>query len=88
MSRLQDAINTLTKRKTRKRRYIRIEETLTVSKVSNLITEKEGSSYRDSETPIKRVRAKRRYSYCSEVRYNSRTYKVEIEDLDNSDSSE
>jgi hypothetical protein len=55
MSRLKDAVNTLTKRKTCKRQYVRVEETLTVSKVSDLITVKEGSSREDSETPAKRV---------------------------------
>jgi hypothetical protein len=55
MSRLKDAVNTLTKRKTCKRQYVRVEETLIVSKVSNLITIKEGSSYKDSKTPVKRV---------------------------------
>jgi hypothetical protein len=88
MSRLKDAINTLIKRKTRKRQYIRVKETLIVSKVSNLITKKEGSSYKDSKTPAKRVRAKRRCSYYSKVGHNSCTYKVEIVDVDNSDASE
>ena len=37
IGRLQDAVNTLTKRKTRKRRYVRAEETLIVGEVSNLI---------------------------------------------------
>jgi hypothetical protein len=37
---------------------------------------------------VKRVRAKRHYSCCGEVRYNSRTCKVEIEDVDNSEESE
>jgi hypothetical protein len=41
IGRFQDAVDTLTKRKTCKRRYIRAEETLTVSEVSNLIAEKE-----------------------------------------------
>jgi hypothetical protein len=88
MSRLKDAVDTLTKCKTCKRQYVRVEETLTVSKVSNLITVKKGSSYEDSETPAKRVRAKRRCGRCSEVGHNSRTYKVEIVDVDNSDASE
>jgi hypothetical protein len=88
MSRLKDAVDTLTKRKTRKRQYVRVEETLTVSKVSDLITVKEGSSYEDSKTPAKRVRAKRRCGCCSEVGHNSRTYKVEIVDVDDSDASE
>ena len=84
---LRDAVDTLIKRKTRKRRYIRAEETLIVSKVSNLITKKESSSRKDGETPIKRVRAERHYSRYSEIRYNSRTYKVEIKNLDNSNTS-
>jgi hypothetical protein len=46
MGRLQDAVNTLIKRKTRKRQYIRAEETLIVSKISDLITVKEGGSRR------------------------------------------
>jgi hypothetical protein len=87
ISRLQDAINTLTKLKTRKRRYIRVEETLTVSEVSDLIAEKEGGSREDGEMPAKRVRAERHCGRCSEVRHNSRTCKVEIEDVDNSNAS-
>jgi hypothetical protein len=87
IGRLQDAVDTLTKRKTRKRRYIRVEETLIVSKVSNLITKKEGSRHKDSKTPTKRVRAERRCGRCSEVGHNSRTCKAEIEDVDDSDAS-
>ena len=84
---LQDAINILTKRKTYKRQYIYTEETLIVSKVSNLIAAKEGSSRKDGETPAKRVRAERRCGRCSEIRHNSRTCKVEIEDIDSSNAS-
>jgi hypothetical protein len=87
IGRLQDAVNTLTKRKTRKRQYVRVEETLIVSKVSNLIAKKEGSSRKKSETPAKRVRAERRCSCCSKIRHNSRTCKIEIENVDNSDAS-
>jgi hypothetical protein len=88
MSRLQDAVNTLTKYKTSKRRYVRVEETLIVSKVSNLITEKDSSSRKEGETPAKKVHAERRCGRCSEIRHNSRTYKVEIVDVDDSDASE
>jgi hypothetical protein len=84
---LRDAINTLTKRKTCKRRYVRAEETVTVSKVSNLIAEKESGSREDGKTPAKRVRVERRCGRCSKIRHNSRTCKVEIEDADNSDAS-
>jgi hypothetical protein len=85
---MRSAIKELIKRKSRKRRYIRVEETLIVSEVSDLIAKREGSSRKDGETPAKRVRAKRYYSRCSEIRHNSRTYKVEIEDADNSEESE
>jgi hypothetical protein len=88
MGRLRDAVNTLTKRKTRKRRYVRVEETLIVGEVSDLIAEKEGGSRKEGETPAKRVRVERRCGRCSEIGHNSRTCKVEIEDVDNSDTSE
>jgi hypothetical protein len=88
ISRLQDAVDTLTKRKTRKRRYVRAEETVTVGEVSDLIAEKESGSREDGETPAKRVRAERRCGRCSKIGHNSRTCKVEIEDADNSDASE
>lgn len=87
IGRLQDAINTLTKRKTCKRQYVRVKKTLIVSKVSNLIAAKEGSSRKDSKTPAKRVRAERRCGRCGKIRHNSCTCKVEIEDVDNSDAS-
>jgi hypothetical protein len=87
MGRLRDAVDTLTKRKTRKRRYVRAEETLTVGEVSDLIAEKEGSSCKDGETPAKRVRAQRRCGRCGKVGHNSRTCKVEIEDADDSSIS-
>ena len=86
--RLRDAVDTLTKRKTRKRRYVRVEETLTVGEVSDLIAEKEGGSCEDGKTPAKRVRAERRCGRCSEIGHNSRTCKVEIEDADDSGASE
>jgi hypothetical protein len=88
ISRLRDAIKALTKRKSRKRRYIQVEKTLIVSKVSDLIAEKEGGSHKEGETAAKRVRAERRCGCCSKIRHNSRTYKVEIRDIDNSDTSE
>jgi hypothetical protein len=87
IGRLQDTINTLIKRKTYKRQYIYTEKTLIVSKVSNLIAIKKGSSYKESKIPAKRVRAERRYSCYSEIRYNFCTCKVEILDVDNSNAS-
>jgi hypothetical protein len=84
---LQDAVNTLTKRKTYKRQYIRTEKTLTVSKVTNLIAKKKGSSCEEGKTPAKRVYVKRYCSYYSKTRHKSYTYKVEIEDVENSNTS-
>lgn len=55
--------------------------------MSNLITKKKGSSRKKSKTPAKRVRSERHCSRCSEVRYNSRTCKVEVENVDNSEES-
>jgi hypothetical protein len=88
ISRLRDAIKALTKRKSCKRRYIQAEKTLIVGKVSNLIAKKEGSSRKKGETAAKRVRVERRCGRCSKIRHNFRTYKVEIRDIDNSDTSE
>jgi hypothetical protein len=85
---MRSVIKELTKRKGQKRWYVQVEETLTVSKVLDLITKRESSSYKDSQTPAKRVRAKRHCGCCSEVRHNSCTCKVEIEDTDNSEESE
>ncbi|KAI1665351.1 DDE superfamily endonuclease [Pyrenophora tritici-repentis] len=88
MGRLRDAVDTLTKRKTRKRRYVRTEEVLTVSEVSDLIAEREGGGCEEGEEPAKRVRVGRRCGRCGEIGHNSRTCKAEIEDADNSDASE
>ena len=88
IGRLQDAVEASTKRKTRKQRYIRTEETLTVSEVADLIAEKEGQGCSKGETPAKRVRAERHCGRCGEVGHNSRTCKVEIEDADDSEESE
>jgi hypothetical protein len=87
MERLRDATETLTKRKSRKRRYVRAEETLTVGEVSDLIAEREGGRREEGEEPAKRVRAVRRCGRCSKIGHNSRTCKVEIEDANDSDAS-
>jgi hypothetical protein len=88
MGRLRDAVEASTKRKTRKRRYVRAEETLTVGEVADLVTEREVDSRDDGGEPSKRVRVGRRCGRCSEIGHNSRTCKVEIEDVHDSDTSE
>ena len=87
-ARMRSAIEELTKRKSQKRRYIRVEETLTVGEVSNLIAKREGGSRKEGETPAKRVRAERHCGRCGEVGHNSRTCKVELEDTNDSEESE
>jgi hypothetical protein len=87
MGRLRDAVEASTKRKTRKRRYIRAEETLTVGEVADLIAEKEGGGRGVGKTPAKRVRVGRRCGRCGKIGHNSRTCKVEIEDADDSEAS-
>ena len=74
----------LIKCKSYKRQYVQVEETLIVSKVSNLITIRESSSYNKGKMPVKRVCIERYYSYYSKVRHNSHTYIVELESLDSS----
>jgi hypothetical protein len=71
----------------RKQQYIQLEETLTVGKVLDLIAEQIGSCCKEGETAVKRVCIGRRCSTYSETGHNSCTYKVEIEDVDNSNAS-
>jgi hypothetical protein len=87
-ARLQEAVDAATKRKSRKRRYIQTEETLTVGEVSDLVAEMEGSRRNDGEQPAKRVCAERQCGHCSKMGQNSHTCMVEIEDIDNSDASD
>ena len=49
---------------------------------------REGSCRNDGEKPAKRVRAARHYGRCGKKGHNSRTCTVEIEDADDSDTSE
>jgi hypothetical protein len=55
--------------------------------VSNLVTIIVVSYYNNSNRLLKRVRVERYYSTYSKIRYNSYTYKVEIEDVYNSKES-
>ncbi|KAF9730205.1 putative transposase [Paraphaeosphaeria minitans] len=74
---MRSAIEELTKRKGRKRQYIRVEESLTVGEVINLLAEKASSSGEEGETPAKTVRSERHCGRCGEVGHNSRTCKVD-----------
>jgi hypothetical protein len=85
--RLKATTKVIKKRKSRRRRYVQIEETLTVSKVLDLITKREGSRRKEGKELAKRVRLGQHYSYYSKIRHNSYTYKVEIKDTNNSNTS-
>ncbi len=87
-ARMQSAIDELTKRRSRKRKYIRTEDTLTVGEVSDMIAEREGRGCDIGEEPARKVRGARHCGRCGEKGYNSRTCKVEIEDTEDSDESE
>jgi hypothetical protein len=86
--RLEAATEATKKRKSRKRRYIQAEEILTVGEVLDLIAIREGGRRKEGEEPAKRVRSGRRCGRCGDIGHNSRTCKVEIEDVNNSDASE
>jgi hypothetical protein len=86
MGRLRDDVNTPTRRKSHKKRYVRAE-TLAVDEVSDFVIVEESDSREDSETPAKRVRVERRYGRCSEIGHRCRSCKAENEDTENSDAS-
>ena len=75
------------KRQLRKRKYIQIEETLIVQEVQDIITKKEGKKRNTSKGPIYKVYNIKHYRYYSKKRYNSYTYKVEINNTKNSNKS-
>jgi hypothetical protein len=85
---LRKAIDTLTKQRSRKRKYIRTKESLTVGNVQDLIAEKEGDGGGETEQPAKRARAQRSCGRCGKTGHNTRTCTAEIVDPDNSDVSE
>ena len=52
---LQAALDESNKRKSRKRRYIQTDKTLTVGKMQELLAKREGSSYSNRESALKKV---------------------------------
>ena len=70
-----------------KRKYIQVEESLTVGDVQDLIAKKNGGSKEAAKQPAKRVRKERHCRRCSKTSYNLRTCTIEIIDLDNSNTS-
>jgi hypothetical protein len=87
-ARMQSAIDELTKRRSRKRKYIRTEETLTVGEVQDIIAKREGKERNTSEGPARKVRGAVHCGRCGEKGHNSRTCRVEIEDTRDSDEFE
>ena len=85
---IKKAIDALTAQCSCKRKYVRTEEALTVSKVQDLIAKKEGSSSKGSKQPVKKVRKERHCGRCSKTGHNARTCNVEILDADDSNTSE
>ncbi|EMD59974.1 hypothetical protein COCSADRAFT_100458, partial [Bipolaris sorokiniana ND90Pr] len=64
-----------------------IEETLTISKVQEVLAKQAGSSRSNRESALKRVRGERQCRRCKETGHNARTCKVEIDSTSNSDRS-
>lgn len=88
MSTLQEALDAANKRKSRKRRYVRTEETLTVGEVQEVLAEQAGSSRGDGESASKRVRGERRCGRCKQTGHNARTCAVEIDSASDSSDSD
>jgi hypothetical protein len=85
---LREVAEAATKRKSRKRRYIRNKETLTVGDVVDLIAPEEDGGQEEGSKPVKRARGERHCGRCGETGHNARTCKVQIVDAEDSDESE
>ena len=88
MAGLRKAVEVATEVKSRKRKYIKAAETLTVGEVVDLIAEREGGGQERGGEPVKRVRTQRHCGRCGEIGHNARTCAVEIVDLSDSNESE
>ena len=78
---LESTVGEQNKHKTRKRRYARTEETLTVGVVHEVLAKQVGGSRGNGEELSKRVQGERRCERCKETGHNARTCKVEIEEV-------
>ena len=85
---LRKAIDAMTEQRSRKRKYIRAEESLTVGNVLDLIAEKDGGGEEVPEQRAKRVRRQRHCGRCGKPGHNTRTCTTEIVEPDDSDASE
>jgi hypothetical protein len=78
MATLQQSLDESNKRKSRKRRYIRTDETLTVGEMREVLAERAGSSHGDGGSALKKVR----------TGHNARTCAVEISSVSDSGDSD
>ncbi|KAI1676274.1 DDE superfamily endonuclease [Pyrenophora tritici-repentis] len=85
---LREALDIANKRKSRKRRYVRTEETLNIGEVQEVLAEQAGSSRGDGESASKRVRGERRCGRCKQTGHNARTCVVEMDSTSNSSDSD
>lgn len=88
MAGLRKALEIATEVKSRKKKYIRTAETLTVGEIADLIAEKDSGGPKEGRESLKRVRVQRHCGRCSKTGHNTRTCAVEIVDPTNSDESE
>jgi hypothetical protein len=84
---MRKAVAALIEQRSRKKRYIQTEETLTVGNVQDLIAKKDSSGKEAARQPAKRVRKERHCRRCSKTRHNARTCAAEIIDSNKSDVS-
>lgn len=84
---LRDAIKAATKRKSCKRQYIQAGETLAVSEVAALIVATASNSRDDSDRLSRKVHAERRCSRCSKTGHKPCTFRVQIEAIEDSNTS-
>jgi NADH pyrophosphatase NudC (nudix superfamily) len=73
---MRKAVAALTEQRSRRRRYIRTEESLTVGDVQDLMTEKNGGGKEAAEQPAERVRKERHCGRCGKTGHNARTCAV------------
>ena len=85
---LQDALDAANKRKSRKQRYVRTDETLTVGEAQELLAERMSSSRGNGESASKRVQGERRCGRCKETGHNARTCAVEVDSASDSSGSD
>ena len=88
MAGLRKAVEVATEVKSRKRKYFRTAETLTVGEVADLIAKREDGGQKEGGEGVKRVCTQRRCGRCRETGHNARTCAVEIVDASDSGESE